>query len=130
MTALDNVADGLLYTGLPLRRRRAQARRTLTRVGLADRMHHRPHQLSGGQCQRVAVARAVVGTPSLLLADEPTGALDSSSGAAVLKLLHELRDAGTTIVVITHDHQVGAELPRQVHILDGEIVSDERREQA
>lgn len=125
VTALDNVADGLLYTGLPLRRRRARARRTLDLVGLADRVHHRPHELSGGQKQRVAVARALVGAPSLLLADEPTGALDSASGAAVIKLLHELHDAGTTIVVITHDHDVALALPRQVHILDGRIESDE-----
>jgi putative ABC transport system ATP-binding protein len=130
VTTLDNVADGLLYTGLSQRRRRTRARQTLERVGLADRIHHKPHELSGGQRQRVAVARAVVGRPSLLLADEPTGALDSASGAAVLKLLHELRDAGTTIVVITHDHNVAAELPRQVHILDGEIESDDRAEQA
>jgi putative ABC transport system ATP-binding protein len=130
VTTLDNVADGLLYTGLSQRRRRTRARQTLERVGLADRIHHKPHELSGGQRQRVAVARAVVDRPSLLLADEPTGALDSASGAAVLKLLHELRDAGTTIVVITHDHNVAAELPRQVHILDGEIESDDRAEQA
>lgn len=128
VTALDNVADGLLYTGLSQRRRRARARQALDRVGLADRTHHKPDQLSGGQRQRVAVARAVVGRPSLLLADEPTGALDSVSGAAVLRLLRELRDAGTTIVVITHDHHVAAELPRQVHILDGRIESDERAE--
>ncbi|MGH9249299.1 MAG: ABC transporter ATP-binding protein [Acidimicrobiales bacterium] len=126
VTALDNVADGLLYTGMRLRRRRARARETLERVGLADRIHHKPNELSGGQRQRVAVARALAGQPSLLLADEPTGALDSVSGAAVLKLLHELRDAGTTIVVITHDHNVAAELQRQVHILDGKIEADER----
>jgi putative ABC transport system ATP-binding protein len=129
-SALDNVADGLLYTGMRRGRRRARARETLERVGLADRVHHRPNELSGGQRQRVAVARALVGRPSLLLADEPTGALDSVSGAAVLKLLHELRDTGTTIVVITHDHAVAAELPRQIHILDGKIESDERSSRA
>nr|WP_211302973.1 ABC transporter ATP-binding protein [Allonocardiopsis opalescens] len=126
VTAVDNVADGLLYTGMPLGERRRRALDTLERVGLADRVHHRPNELSGGQRQRVAVARALVGAPSLLLADEPTGALDSASGAAVLKLLHELHDGGTTVVVITHDHDVAAELPRQVHIRDGRIASDEK----
>ncbi|HEU4541911.1 MAG TPA: ABC transporter ATP-binding protein [Jiangellaceae bacterium] len=130
VTALDNVADGLLYTGLPRPRRRDRAWQTLKQVGLADRAHHRPNELSGGQRQRVAVARALAGRPSLLLADEPTGALDSASGAAVLELLHELHDAGTTIVVITHDHTVAAELPRQVHLLDGRIESDERTSQS
>jgi putative ABC transport system ATP-binding protein len=126
LTALDNVADGLLYTGLNFRVRRARAHHTLTRVGMADRTHHKPHELSGGQRQRVAVARALVSRPALLLADEPTGALDSASGAAVLELLHELRGAGTTIVVITHDPHVAAHLPRQVHILDGQIQSDDQ----
>jgi putative ABC transport system ATP-binding protein len=126
VTALNNVADGLLYTGLSLSKRRARARSTLERVGLGDRTHHRPHELSGGQKQRVAVARALVGRPSILLADEPTGALDSTSGAAVIALLHELHDAGTTIVVITHDHDIADQLPRQIHILDGKIESDER----
>jgi putative ABC transport system ATP-binding protein len=125
VSALDNVADGLLYTGLPLAERRRRARRTLTRVGLADRTHHRPNELSGGQNQRVAVARALVGRPSLLLADEPTGALDSASGAAVLQLLNELHEDGTTIVVITHDHDVARLLARQVHLRDGEIASDD-----
>jgi putative ABC transport system ATP-binding protein len=125
VTALDNVADGLLYTGEPLAERRRRAKETLERVGLADRGHHRPHELSGGQNQRVAVARALVGRPSLLLADEPTGALDSESGASVLELLHELHDTGTTIVVITHDHDVAGLLPRQVHIRDGQIASDD-----
>jgi putative ABC transport system ATP-binding protein len=125
VTALDNVADGLLYTGLPLGERRRGARQMLERVGLADRAHHRPNELSGGQSQRVAVARALVGRPSILLADEPTGALDSESGAGVLELLRELHRSGTTIVVITHDHDVAAMLPRQLHIRDGEIVSDD-----
>lgn len=124
VTALDNVADGLLYTGMRLRRRRARARETLNHVGLGDRLHHRPNQLSGGQRQRVAVARALVGRPALLLADEPTGALDSASGAAVLKLLHELRDVGTTIVVITHEHEVAERMRRQVEIRDGLISRD------
>jgi putative ABC transport system ATP-binding protein len=126
VSALDNVADGLLYTGLPMGERRRRAEHTLARVGLAGRIHHRPNELSGGEQQRVAVARALVGRPSLLLADEPTGALDSESGAAVLRLLHELQEDGTTIVVITHDHDVAAMLPRQVHIRDGRIESDER----
>jgi putative ABC transport system ATP-binding protein len=125
VSALDNVADGLLYTGLPLAERRRRAQETLERVGLADRTHHRPHELSGGQQQRVAVARALVGRPSLLLADEPTGALDSESGAGVLELLRELYESGTTIVVITHDHEVGDTLPRQVHLRDGQIAFDD-----
>jgi len=125
LSALDNVADGLLYTGLPLTERRRRAREVLARVGLADRAHHRTNELSGGQSQRVAVARALVGRPSILLADEPTGALDSESGAGVLELLRELHEAGTTIVVITHDHDVAAMLPRQVHIRDGQIVPEE-----
>jgi putative ABC transport system ATP-binding protein len=124
VSALDNVADGLLYTGLPFAERRRRARQVLERVGLADRAHHRPNELSGGQSQRVAVARALVGRPSILLADEPTGALDSESGAGVLELLHELHESGTTIVVITHDHDIATMLPRQVHIRDGQIVSD------
>jgi putative ABC transport system ATP-binding protein len=125
VSALDNVAEGLLYTGLPLAERRRRARQTLARVGLADRTHHRPNELSGGQNQRVAVARALVGRPSLLLADEPTGALDSGSGAAVLELLNELHEDGTTIVVITHDHDVARLLARQVYLRDGEIASDD-----
>jgi putative ABC transport system ATP-binding protein len=123
VSALDNVADGLLYTGLPLAERRRRAEHVLERVGLGDRLHHRPHELSGGQRQRVAVARALVGQPSILLADEPTGALDSESGASVLELLRDLHQSGTTIVVITHDHDVATMLPRQVHLRDGEIVS-------
>jgi putative ABC transport system ATP-binding protein len=126
LSALDNVADGLLYTGLPLMERRRRAEQVLERVGLADRAHHRPNELSGGQSQRVAVARALVGRPSILLADEPTGALDSESGAGVLELLRELHQSGTAIVVITHDHEVAAMLPRQVHIRDGQIESDAR----
>lgn len=127
MSALDNVADGLLYTGLPLPDRRRRAAGTLARVGLADRAHHRPNELSGGQAQRVAVARALVGRPSILLADEPTGALDSASGAGVLSLLHELHESGTTVVVITHDNGVADMLARQVHIHDGQIMADVTR---
>ena len=126
-TARDNVADGLLYTGMPRRERVEHALRALDRVGLAHRVTHLPHQLSGGERQRVAIARAVVGDPSLLLADEPTGNLDSRSGEGIVHLLHELNAAGTTIVVITHDPQFAARLPRQVTISDGRVVSDTSR---
>jgi putative ABC transport system ATP-binding protein len=122
--ALDNVADGLLYTGASLRQRRERAARALERVGLGHRLTHRPHELSGGEQQRTAIARAVVGQPTLLLADEPTGALDSHAGEGLMRLLADLHEAGTTIVVITHDHQVAAHLPRQVSMLDGRVVGD------
>jgi len=122
--ALDNVADGLLYTGASLRQRRERAARALERVGLGHRLTHRPHQLSGGEQQRTAIARAVVGEPSLLLADEPTGALDSRAGGSLMRLLTDLHDAGTTIVVITHERVVAAYLPRQVSMLDGQVVAD------
>lgn len=122
--ALENVAEGLLHSGLPRARRREMAAEALARVGLGDRMKHRPHELSGGQRQRVAIARAVVGEPALLLADEPTGALDSASGEAVMTLLHELNAEGATIAVITHDTEIAGRLPRQVRIRDGRVVAD------
>ena len=121
---MDNVADGLLYSGVPRSERRRRARAALERVGLAHRLDHRPHQMSGGERQRVAIARAVVGEPPLLLADEPTGNLDSTSGASIVELLHELHAQGTTIIVITHDNELAAQLPRQIAIRDGRIVGD------
>jgi putative ABC transport system ATP-binding protein len=131
-TVVDNVADGLLYAGVPLGERRQRALDALELVGLAERPHARPTQLSGGQRQRVAIARALVGQPAIVLADEPTGNLDQATGHAILGLVDELHQAGSTIVVITHDHAIAERMPRKVEILDGRIVADTRsvREQS
>jgi putative ABC transport system ATP-binding protein len=126
LSAVENVAQGLLYSGVPAAERRARASEQLERVGLGHRLTHRPAQLSGGERQRVAIARALVGRPSIVFADEPTGNLDTRSGAQIIDLLRELNDEGTTIVVITHDLEVAASLPRRVHIRDGGIERDER----
>src|SRR3984957_835650 len=123
-TVLDNVADGLLYAGAPLKQRRQAALDSLELVGLAERPHARPTQLSGGQRQRVAIARALVGQPAIVLADEPTGNLDQATGRAILALIDQLHQAGSTIVVITHDQAIAERMSRKVEILDGHIVAD------
>ncbi|ROS36193.1 ABC transporter ATP-binding protein [Curtobacterium sp. PhB78] len=123
-TATENVADGLLYAWTSRRERHRRAVDALRRVGLGHRLDHRPNQLSGGEKQRVAIARALVGEPTILLADEPTGALDTASGAAILALLRELNAGGTTVVVITHDLELAASLPRRVRMRDGQVQHD------
>jgi putative ABC transport system ATP-binding protein len=123
-TVLENVANGLLYTGVRASERKERAAQTLTAVGLGDRLRARPTQLSGGERQRVAIARALVGAPAIVLADEPTGNLDSATGEQIMALIEQLHDQGATIVVITHEHAIAARCPRQVQILDGRVVAD------
>lgn len=127
---LDNVADGALYTGMHHTQRCERAEAALERVGLSHRIDHKPHELSGGERQRVAVARAVLSDPPVILADEPTGNLDSASGAGVMDLLRDLNDSGSTVLVITHDHELAEELPRRIQLLDGRVVRDTREAEA
>ena len=122
LTAQENVELPLIYQGMSAGKRHARSEEVLERVGLLDRMDHKPTELSGGQQQRVAIARALAGRPSLLLADEPTGNLDSRTGADVMRLFHELHEAGNTIVLITHDAKIAAQTPRAIHIHDGRVL--------
>ena len=133
LNAYENVELPLIYQGVPGSRRKERVELALERVGLEKRMYHKPNQLSGGQQQRVAVARALVTNPSLILADEPTGNLDSRSTADIMELLKELHEAGNTLVLITHDNEIAAAAPRRVRLFDGKVISDsqeEGREQA
>ena len=128
MDALDNVALPLLYANVPLQERRERAAEALKAVGLEDRMHFMPNQLSGGQCQRVAIARAMVGKPDLLLADEPTGALDTKSGNQIMEIFRQLSESGMTILMITHEPAIAACAKKTYHILDGELRTEDIRE--
>ena len=128
LDAVENVALPLLYAGVPLKERRARAEEALKAVGLEDRMHFLPNQMSGGQCQRVAIARAMVGKPDLLLADEPTGALDTKSGAQIMEIFRQLSEEGMTIIMITHEHSIAQCADKIYHILDGELQNPEGRQ--
>jgi putative ABC transport system ATP-binding protein len=123
-TVRENVADGLLYAGVPVAERYRRADEALERVGLSQRAKFKPTRISGGERQRVAIARALVGHPAVILADEPTGSLDSANGASIMELIRELNAAGATIVMITHDAGLADQLPRQIRLLDGQVVSD------
>jgi putative ABC transport system ATP-binding protein len=129
-TVRENVADGLFYAGAPANERHFRADEALERVGLADRASFKPTKLSGGERQRVAIARALVGRPAIVLADEPTGNLDSTTGASIVELIRELNAAGATILMITHDAGLADQMPRQIRVLDGQVISDTTKSEA